>query len=193
MKKLWAFVAIIAIAGGLFLLLRNRNPSPENSTARDEAVSSNPATPLATQAKSQTAPLAAPGASAPNAAAPDALAFRAASPNPVTANGNATNALPDLPPLTVQDKTRVVIHNYRDAFGENPVGTNPEITAALRGKNPKQTDFLGDSGLRVNGNGELLDGYGTPVFFHQISGKEMEIRSAGQDHILWTADDLVTK
>jgi hypothetical protein len=98
-----------------------------------------------------------------------------------------------LPPQVALDKARVIIHNYRDALGENPVGTNPEITAALKGKNSKQTDFLSDSGLRVNENGELLDGYGTALFFHQISGKEMEIRSAGPDHVLWTADDLVAK
>ncbi len=91
------------------------------------------------------------------------------------------------------DKTRILIHNYRDAIGENPVGTNPEITAALKGKNPKQINFIEDSGLRVNDKGELLDGYGTPFFFHQISGQEMEIRSAGEDRVMWTSDDLVTK
>jgi len=91
------------------------------------------------------------------------------------------------------DKTRVLIHNYHAAFGENPVGTNPEIAAALQGKNPKQINFLADSGLRLNGKGEIIDGYGTPFFFHQISGNEMEIRSAGPDKIMWTADDLLTK
>jgi hypothetical protein len=45
----------------------------------------------------------------------------------------------------------------------------------------------------VNGNGEMLDGYGTPFFFHQISGQEMEIRSAGPDRVMWTFDDTVTK
>ncbi|HXT13582.1 MAG TPA: hypothetical protein VN873_18675 [Candidatus Angelobacter sp.] len=95
--------------------------------------------------------------------------------------------------MTVLDKARVVIHNYNAAFGENPVGTNPEITAALRGKNPKSIDFLADSSLRVNEKGEMLDAYGTPFFFHQISGQEMEIRSAGPDRIMWTPDDLVTK
>ena len=190
MKKLSAIVGIIAVVAGLFFLLRTKNPPPENPTAQDQPISGNAANSPATPAKSQATPST---ASAPNAATPDALASRAASPNAAPAPGGETNALPELPPMIVLDKTRVVIHNYRDAFGENPIGTNPEITAALRGKNSKQTDFLGDSGLRVNGNGELMDGYGTPLFFHQISGKEMEIRSAGQDHVLWTADDLVTK
>ena len=91
------------------------------------------------------------------------------------------------------DKARVVIHNYHAAFGENPVGTNPEIAAALQGKNPKQINFLADSGLRLNSKEEMVDAYGTPFFFHQISGNEMEIRSAGPDKVMWTSDDLVTR
>ena len=86
------------------------------------------------------------------------------------------------------------MHNYYATFGENPVGTNPEITAALMGKNPRQVNFITPkSGLRVNANGEMVDGYGTPFFFHQLSGKEMEIRSAGEDRKLWTFDDQVTR
>jgi hypothetical protein len=50
-----------------------------------------------------------------------------------------------------------------------------------------------DSGLRINEKGELVDAWGTPFFFHQLSGSEMEIRSAGPDKVMWTDDDLVTK
>ena len=86
------------------------------------------------------------------------------------------------------------MHDYCSAFGENPVGNNAEITAALMGKNPKHINFVTpESGLRVNDKGEMVDAYGTPFFFHQLSGKEMEIRSAGEDRIMWTFDDLVTK
>ena len=99
-----------------------------------------------------------------------------------------------LPPLTVLDNTRVLIHNYAAQFGENPVGDNSEITATLTGKNPRQINFLRtDSGLRMNARGELLDAYGTPFFFHQVSSRLMEIRSAGEDKILWTLDDQVTR
>ncbi len=99
-----------------------------------------------------------------------------------------------LPPLTILDNARVMIYNYHDRFGENPVGDNSEITAALLGKNPKQVTFITEeSGLHTNDKGELLDGWGTPFFFHQVSSKEMEIRSAGEDRKLWTFDDLVTR
>lgn len=112
---------------------------------------------------------------------------------PVQAMSPATE-VSSLPPATVLDNMRVLIHNYGAEFGENPVGNNAEITAALKGKNPRQINFIRDgAGLRVNDRGELVDAYGTPFFFHQLSGKVMEIRSAGEDRTLWTFDDLVTK
>lgn len=94
----------------------------------------------------------------------------------------------------VMENMRRAIRNYGARFGGNPVGTNPEITRALAGENPGQVKFLNpDDGLRVNANGELVDPWGTPYFFHQLSGTDMEIHSAGPDRIMWTADDLVTK
>ena len=50
-----------------------------------------------------------------------------------------------------------------------------------------------DDGARVNARGELVDNWDTPYFFHQLSRTEMEIRSAGPDRRMWTADDLVLK
>lgn len=189
MKKFWAVVAIIAVVAGLLFLSRSKNPSPENPAAQPGSISK-PSSNLPTApAPFQSVPsVSSPGAAA-NVTTPSNLASHAASPN----SAGETNEAPALPPATVLDKTRVLIHNYRDAFGENPTGTNPEITEALMGKNPKQINFVTDSGLRVNEKGELLDGYGTPFFFHQLSGKEMEIHSAGPDKMMWTADDLVTK
>ena len=78
-------------------------------------------------------------------------------------------------------------------FGGNPIGTNLEITRALDGDNPKEVKFLGPDGNRLNGKGELVDAWGTPYFFHQLSALEMEIRSAGPDRVFYTADDLVMK
>lgn len=97
-------------------------------------------------------------------------------------------------PETVVGNMRIAIQSYNSRVGENPVGTNPEITAELNGGNAKNIRFIKeDSGLRINGSGELVDYWGTPFFFHQISGNEMEIRSAGPDKKMWTDDDIVTK
>ena len=97
-------------------------------------------------------------------------------------------------PEIVLSNMRIVFKQYASRFGGNPVGTNEEITRALNGENPRQVRFINEeSGLRINGRGELVDYWGTPFFFHQLSGREMEIHSAGPDKVMWTADDLVTK
>lgn len=95
--------------------------------------------------------------------------------------------------MTILQNMGRTIHQYAATFGENPVGTNPEITSALQGENPKHLNFLKSDGNRVNPQGELVDAWGTPYFFHQISGHEMEVRSAGPDKVMYTGDDLVTR
>jgi hypothetical protein len=100
----------------------------------------------------------------------------------------------NFPPEIVMGKVAHAIHDYASMFGGNPVGTNPEIAAALNGNNPRQSNFINpQAGMRINGSGELVDAWGTPYFFHQLSGTLMEIRSAGPDGILWTSDDLIVK
>ena len=191
MKKILAIFGFAAVIA-LFFLLRTKNPSIEQPTVQNSTVSEKGFNAPIGSNKSESAPSTAANPATPKVNAPTDIASHAASPNS-PGSGNETNELPQLPPLTVLDKARVVIHNYHAAFGENPVGTNPEIAAALQGKNPKQINFFADSGLRLNDKGEIVDGYGAPFFFHQISGQEMEIRSAGADKVMWTPDDLVTK
>jgi hypothetical protein len=97
------------------------------------------------------------------------------------------------PAIVLENMSRAV-RQYGRMFGGNPVGTNPEITRQLAGSNPKHINFLNaEAGMRVNENGELVDPWDTPYFFHQISGTDMEIHSAGPDKIMWTSDDLVSK
>lgn len=81
---------------------------------------------------------------------------------------------------------------YRSALREgNPVGENAEITAALRGRNRLGYAFIPEGCKAVDSRGELCDRWGSPYFFHQLSGEKMEIRSAGPDRRLWTADDIL--
>jgi hypothetical protein len=101
---------------------------------------------------------------------------------------------PGLPTITLMENMRSVFRAYCARFGGNPVGTNREITARLNGGNRKQVVFLKpEDGMRMNAQGELVDNWGTPFFFHQLSNTEMEIHSAGPDRQMWTADDLVMK
>ena len=80
--------------------------------------------------------------------------------------------------------------HYRFAYKENPVGVeNFEITEQLLGKNPKKIVFIAADSVALRGN-ELVDQWGTPYFFHALSGQEMDVRSAGPDQKLWTTDDV---
>ncbi|MFC5049571.1 hypothetical protein ACFPK9_02925 [Rubritalea spongiae] len=85
-----------------------------------------------------------------------------------------------------------LLTHYRFAYKENPVGVeNFEITEQLLGKNPKKIVFIASDSPALRGN-ELIDQWGTPYFFHALSGQHMDIRSAGPDQTLWTEDDIFT-
>jgi hypothetical protein len=98
-------------------------------------------------------------------------------------------------PSRVQIRTEIeevatTIRDFRNALNGNPVGTNAEITAALLGQNERQVNFPIPTGSSVNAKGELCDHWGTPYFFHQLSSDRMEVRSAGPDKVMWSADDV---
>lgn len=81
--------------------------------------------------------------------------------------------------------------NYRLVLGGNPVGSdNPEIVAQLIGKNAKQLVLIAPSHPSLTEQGELLDRWGTPYYFHPLARDQMDIRSAGSDGKLWTRDDV---
>jgi hypothetical protein len=91
------------------------------------------------------------------------------------------------------EKVMLMLRDYRTLMKENPVGSNAEITKALMGGNPKHAQLGPTNGEGVNDKGELVDRWGTPYFFHQMSATVMEIRSAGPDKVLWTTDDITVK
>jgi hypothetical protein len=102
-------------------------------------------------------------------------------------NNPASTAKDDLAILTI------LLREYRRQFGENPVGDNVEITAALLGSNAKSLSCLpSESGNFLDPKGRLIDRWGNPYFFHSISGTKMQIITAGPDLILHTADDLLS-
>ncbi len=86
-----------------------------------------------------------------------------------------------------------IVATFRSNFPRagNPVGSNPEITAALTGKNPLHLALIPPDHPAINARGELCDRWGTPFFFHAESGTRMAIRSAGPDKKMWTDDDVV--
>jgi hypothetical protein len=79
---------------------------------------------------------------------------------------------------------------YRRIYPGNPVGENADITEALLGKNEKGLVAIPPDHPAIR-EGKIVDRWGTPYWFHPISGNVMEIRSAGPDKELFTGDDIV--
>lgn len=82
-----------------------------------------------------------------------------------------------------------LLYFYRQGFGENPVGQNEDIVSALLGENSKRAAYLVENSPSIV-DGKLVDRWGSPYWFHPVSGREMEIRSAGPDRELFTPDDV---
>lgn len=99
------------------------------------------------------------------------------------------------PDSTVVEDLKIVqnlLEAYRGAVRKgNPVGTNAEITRSLCGINDQLYAPLPNDHEAISPEGELLDRWGTPYFFHQLSANTMKVRSAGPDRRLRTDDDLV--
>lgn len=102
-------------------------------------------------------------------------------------NDPATSVTNDLKIL------RELFFNYqmmvKDASG-NPRGTHEEILRALQGRNRARLVFVPTHHPALK-NGRLVDRWGSPYFFHALSGTSMEIRSAGPDRKIYTADDAL--
>jgi hypothetical protein len=193
-KMLLALLLIAAGAGALFFLRSpNRGPLAEmpRPDSRSEA-STKPSGDSSSQNvfSSSASSLTQQVNAILAAESPPPAAFVAPA---IVTTGVVETLSSTLPPGTILENMRTTIRSYASTFGENPVGTNPEIARVLAGDNPKQIVFLKEDGNRLNARGELVDPWGTPYFFHQLSGTEMEIRSAGPDKKMWTADDLVIR
>jgi hypothetical protein len=191
MKK-WAIVlAIIMVVCVGLILSRNRTAEPASNQPTQAQQDAAVAAALARQSPNTVAIIQSnfarvqPSSGGPGSANTPVTAVPAGTPAPL----QFTN----FEPVVVLENMARAVRQYGTMFGGNPVGTNPEITSQLSGNNPKHINFINtEQGMRVNENGELIDPWGTPYFFHQISGTDMEIHSAGPDGIMWTADDLVT-
>jgi|GEM_PF-1008718 len=67
---------------------------------------------------------------------------------------------------------------------------NQEFVSHLIGKNKKGVQILAHDHPAINEEGMLVDRWGTPYFFHPMSEKLVELRSAGPDGILFNEDDI---
>lgn len=70
---------------------------------------------------------------------------------------------------------------------------NPEIVRFLQGENPENLAWIPAEHSLIKRDVGLLDRNGNPVFFHRLSGLQIEYRSAGADGKHWTDDDIVVR
>jgi hypothetical protein len=70
------------------------------------------------------------------------------------------------------------------------LSANEDWAGLLRGQNAAHESFLPAQHIALNSQGQLVDRWGTPLFFHVLGGGRVELRSAGPDKKLWSADDL---
>lgn len=71
-----------------------------------------------------------------------------------------------------------------------PLAENRDFTAFLQGGNPHRVAWIRPGHPAVNPSGELVDRWGTALFFHRESSRSTGLRSAGPDRELWTEDDV---
>jgi hypothetical protein len=74
----------------------------------------------------------------------------------------------------------------------NPSGLNHDIVRQMQGANPAKLAVLPRIFPGLTEDGEIADRWGTPYFFHCVSDRQIEIRSAGPDRKFWTEDDIAT-
>lgn len=70
-------------------------------------------------------------------------------------------------------------------------GTNQDLVKILLGNNTDRIRFISADSKALNEKKELIDRWGTPLFFHFQNQTMPEIRSAGPDQKMWTDDDTV--
>lgn len=98
----------------------------------------------------------------------------------------------DAPPMKDLEIVAEFVETYAKGTGASPVGDNADITAALTGTQfPGQKARVFPQNHRAVRNGQLVDRWGEPFWFHPNSGSSMEIRSGGPDKRLFTEDDVI--
>lgn len=98
----------------------------------------------------------------------------------------------DVPPMKDLEIVSEFLETYAKGTGGTPVGDNADITAALTGTQfPGQKARVFPQNHRAVRNGQLVDRWGQPLWFHPNSGNSMEIRSGGPDKQLFTQDDVI--
>lgn len=75
-------------------------------------------------------------------------------------------------------------------FASLPLAENRDFTRLLTGNNKQKFGWILPDHSSLSREGELMDRFGSPIFFHRESALITEVRSAGEDRKMWTDDDV---
>lgn len=73
-----------------------------------------------------------------------------------------------------------------------PTGSNRHLMDGMLGRNKSGIQLIRGDHPMLNADGEIVDRWGTPLYFHAISRINVGVRSAGPDKEMWTDDDLTS-
>jgi hypothetical protein len=187
-------LALVGVIALIWVLRPDQTPVPappaKSSTAPAAAVSSAAVPSAAPVSPAATSPVVPPPRASSFSTMDQYRASRAAmvvTPAPLEPEPAERSAKSEVAMV------RMKVRDYRATFGSNPVGSNAEITRALMGANPRGAKYLDPARVTLSAEGELLDRWGRPYFFHAMSGTMMEVRSAGPDGVLFNADDVISQ
>ncbi len=125
---------------------------------------------------------------APATPAPDLRAKRSAgSPLAVELNAPAGNAAKDVEILHALIRQYIRLLHGRQG---RPIGNDSDLARVLIGQNPLKLVVLPPLHPALSVDGHLRDRWGTPYFIHPLGRNSFEVRSAGPDLKLFTADDV---
>ena len=83
---------------------------------------------------------------------------------------------------------------YQKALGSRqgiPIGNDSDLARAFSGRNPMHQFFIAPDHPAMGVKGHIVDRWGTPYQLHPRGYGAFEVRSAGPDRKLYTADDAV--
>ncbi len=173
-KRLAIILPVVSI-GVLILLWSHAAPrwTPASSTVH-----------FSESSVSASAAAASPSPAAPDS--PDPLS--AGSPLAADLNAPGGDAVRDV--QTLHELLRQYLRILHHGQGP-PIGDDIDLARALTGHNPMGLVAIPPGNPALSADGHLRDRWGTPYFIHPIGYGAFEIRSAGPDRKLFTADDAV--
>lgn len=188
MRRIVVFATLLLVTGVVFYFWPSaRRPAAPTGAGAVVENRPMPARPVPSAGATTLPPGARPPPVGSGVVAPALTADQLAADFPIAAPLNAADSTiaRDL------DIVRQLFEAWLSNFPRegNPIGENAEITAALMGENRLGLALIPKGHRALNDRGELCDRWGTPLRFHQLSGTQMEVRSAGPDRKFGTDDD----